>query len=38
MSMKEMLDLVREINEYTALLEEVKEILADRQDKVKAYS
>ena len=37
MSMKEMLDLVREINEYSALLEEVKEILADRQDKVKAY-
>ena len=37
MSMKEMLELVEEINEYTNLLEEVKEILADRQDKIKAY-
>lgn len=37
MSMNEMLGLVEEINEYTALLEEVKEILADRQDKIKAY-
>ena len=37
MSMKEMLELVEEINEYTDLLEEVKEILADRQDKIKAY-
>ena len=27
MSMKEMLDLVREINVYSALLEEVKEIV-----------
>ena len=37
MSMKEMLNLVEEINEYNAILEEVKEILADRQDKIKAY-
>ena len=37
MSMKEMLDLINEINEYSTLLEEIKEILADRQDKVKAY-
>lgn len=37
MSMNEMLILVNEINEYTELLEEVKEILADRQDKIKAY-
>jgi predicted phage-related endonuclease len=35
--MKEMLNLVEEINEYNAILEEVKEILADRQDKIKAY-
>lgn len=35
--MNEMLILVNEINEYTELLEEVKEILADRQDKIKAY-
>lgn len=37
MSMKEMLDLIQEINEYNELLDEVKEILADRQDKIKAY-
>ena len=37
MSMKEMLDLIKEINEYSTLLEEIKEILADRQDKVKAF-
>ena len=37
MSMKEMLNLVEEINEYYAILEEVKEILADRQDKIKAF-
>ena len=37
MSMKEMLDLIKEINEYSILLEEIKEILADRQDKVKAF-
>ena len=35
--MNEMLILVNEINEYTELLEEVEEILADRQDKIKAY-
>ena len=34
MSMKEMLSIIQEINE---LLEEIKEILADRQDKIKAY-
>ena len=37
MSMNELLILVEEINEYNTLLEEVKEILADRQDKIKAY-
>lgn len=37
MSTKELLNLINEINEYTALLEEVKEILADRQDQIKAY-
>ena len=37
MSMKEMLEIINEINEYSTLLEEIKEILADRQDKVKAY-
>ena len=37
MSMKEMLNLIQEINEYNELLEEVKEILADRQDKIKAF-
>ena len=37
MRMKEMLDLIQEINEYNELLDEVKEILADRQDKIKAY-
>ena len=37
MSMNEMLGLVEEINEYTTILEEVKEIIADRQDKIKAY-
>ena len=37
MGMKEMLNLIKEINEYTTLLEEIKEILADRQDKVKAF-
>ncbi len=37
MSMNELLSLVEEINEYNTLLEEVKEILADRQDKIKAY-
>ena len=37
MSMKEMLGIIQEINEYNELLEEIKEILADRQDKIKAY-
>ena len=37
MSMKEMLSIIQEINEYNELLEEIKEILADRQDKIMAY-
>ena len=37
MSMKEMLGIIQEINEYNELLDEVREILADRQDKIKAY-
>ena len=32
MSMKEMLDLIQEINEYNELLDEVKEILAEQLD------